>query len=322
VLSGRVLAAAGAALAVTGAVALSARRGDKAPPWPPRPGRRVDVAGCGIHVIDRGSGARGTVVFESALAAPCTEWAWVAEYLGDDVRSIAYDRAGTGWSDPIGRAPDAETTVERLAAVLTELGVDGPVVMVGHSVGGLLARSFTARYPARVSGVVLVDASHPDQLARSSAQRDSAPLQTHSLAAMRRRARLGQVTPETDFGAVDQLPPQTADITARLMCRPEPWTGALAEVRAWHPGWATAARDAHLPSDLPIAVVTAGEQVRRDRVHGVLQEELATLSTRARHDTAAGLTHDGVVMTPAGATIVAGAVEWVLARAAGEEEPA
>ncbi|WP_410505100.1 alpha/beta fold hydrolase [Hymenobacter sp. BRD67] len=37
---------------------------------------------------------------------------------------------------------------------------------MGHSLGGILLRSFVAQYPAEVRGVVLVEASHPDQLRR------------------------------------------------------------------------------------------------------------------------------------------------------------
>ena len=44
-----------------------------------------------------------------------------------------------------------------LAGLLDRCGVEGPFVLVGHSFGGLIARVFEQRDPARVAGMVLVD---------------------------------------------------------------------------------------------------------------------------------------------------------------------
>src|SRR5215469_14421837 len=47
--------------------------------------------------------------------------------------------------------------------LLQKGGVAGPYVMVGHSLGGMYARMFQDKYRSEVVGMVLVDASHPDQ---------------------------------------------------------------------------------------------------------------------------------------------------------------
>ncbi len=49
-----------------------------------------------------------------------------------------------------------------LHALLVNAKIDGPYVLVGHSMGGLLVRVFADQYPKEVVGLVLEDAAHPD----------------------------------------------------------------------------------------------------------------------------------------------------------------
>lgn len=78
-------------------------------------------------------------------------------------RVCSYDRAGMGYSDP-GPSP---RTARRIALELRQLldrgGVDGPLVLVGASLGGFTVRVFASERPERVVGLVLVDASHEEQ---------------------------------------------------------------------------------------------------------------------------------------------------------------
>ena len=51
--------------------------------------------------------------------------------------------------------------------LLTNAGIPGPYVLVGHSFGGLYTRLYAAQHPDEVAGMVLLDASHPDQWTRA-----------------------------------------------------------------------------------------------------------------------------------------------------------
>ena len=55
-------------------------------------------------------------------------------------------------------------TVFELHTLLEKAGVSGPLVYVGHSYGGRLARIYASTYPADVVGMVMVDAGHEDSL--------------------------------------------------------------------------------------------------------------------------------------------------------------
>lgn len=116
------------------------------------------VEGRDIRWLAAGSGGP-TVVLEAGLTGSASEWVNVLPRLAESTRVVAISRAGYGGSTPVPRRP-AQGSVEDLAAVLEE--VDGPLVLVGHSWGGMLARLYTAARPRRVVGLVLVDATHEE----------------------------------------------------------------------------------------------------------------------------------------------------------------
>jgi pimeloyl-ACP methyl ester carboxylesterase len=97
-------------------------------------------------------------------AGDCQDsWAAVAERLADHTQVITYDRAGLGRSGR-GPAPTVEHFLTDLQAVLDSRLADGRYLLVGHSLGGLIARLHAQQHPERVAGLVQVDAT-PEQIA-------------------------------------------------------------------------------------------------------------------------------------------------------------
>jgi pimeloyl-ACP methyl ester carboxylesterase len=132
----------------------------------PPPGQMVSLDTHDIHLYCVGSG-NPTVVLESDLDQyGSLGWDSVQGEIGEFTRACSYDRAGIMWSEPGPRPRDGETIASELAAVLDAAGEDGPYVLVGHAFGGAYARIFAGQNPEAVCGMVLVDSSHPDQLAR------------------------------------------------------------------------------------------------------------------------------------------------------------
>jgi pimeloyl-ACP methyl ester carboxylesterase len=86
------------------------------------------------------------------------------ERLGDDVQILAFDLRGHGRSSSTG---DSDATLERLgddlAEVIEQLVPSGPIVLAGHSLGGMAIMEYAHRHAAtfaeRVAGVVLVSTS-------------------------------------------------------------------------------------------------------------------------------------------------------------------
>jgi len=135
------------------------------PPSGPAPGVLVDIGGHKLHIHCVGpSNASPTVVLEAGGGDYSNTWTAVQNLLSSRVRTCAYDRAGLGWSEP-GPAPRTmRQEVFELHALLEAAKVRGPFVLVGHSIGGLLARLYTDQYGSEVVAVVLVDPTHESDM--------------------------------------------------------------------------------------------------------------------------------------------------------------
>jgi pimeloyl-ACP methyl ester carboxylesterase len=77
-------------------------------------------------------------------------------------RVCSYDRAGMNFSDigPIDRAPDQD--LRDLTALLKNADIVFPVILVGWSAGGMLARGYTNALPDNVAAIVTEDGSDFD----------------------------------------------------------------------------------------------------------------------------------------------------------------
>ena len=107
-----------------------------------------------LRWVETGSGSPA-VVLEAALGEPASlAYAGVLATVAEQVRVIAYDRAGIGASDPVSQVT-VMSQVSDLAAIAAAGG--GPCILVGHSWGGLLVLLAAAQHPDLIAGLVLVD---------------------------------------------------------------------------------------------------------------------------------------------------------------------
>jgi pimeloyl-ACP methyl ester carboxylesterase len=151
------------ALAVGAAWEQIARRA-AASRFPP-PGKLVDIGGRTIQLDCRGSGSPTVVLIHGLDAGGALSWSAVHDSIARTTRTCAYSRAGIMWSDPTPAFTPAGM-VEDLHAALTAGGERAPFVLVGHSLGGPINLLFTRRYGDEVAGLVMVDATHPEQFIR------------------------------------------------------------------------------------------------------------------------------------------------------------
>ncbi len=134
--------------------------------WDPRgPDRFVTSDGTALHVRTSGpADAALTVMFVHGWTQDNTCWDPIVAALPDDVRVIRHDHRGHGASAP---AREGTRTLEQIADDLAELIADrvpdGPLVLVGHSMGGMTIMALAERHPAlvddRVAGVAFVATS-------------------------------------------------------------------------------------------------------------------------------------------------------------------
>lgn len=117
--------------------------------------------GCSLVISESGEGTPPVVMLHG-LTGSAAEWDAVRSMLGPDVRQVAYSRPGVGGSGPVqaGLGPVPMSWVAgQLRDLLRAAGVSGPVVLAGHSMGGLIAVIYARFWPGEVAGLVLVDPS-------------------------------------------------------------------------------------------------------------------------------------------------------------------
>jgi pimeloyl-ACP methyl ester carboxylesterase len=98
-----------------------------------------------------------TLIMLHGIGSSAKMWEPVARHLPDDIRIIAIDLLGFGASPkPSWKAYSTKTQADSIVTTLFGLKVRGPVVVVGHSLGALVAVEFARRYPIMTKSLVLV----------------------------------------------------------------------------------------------------------------------------------------------------------------------
>ena len=96
------------------------------------------------------------------------DWGLVQPKVATFTRICTYDPSGTAWSDPFGarkigshnanpQTPKCAERVEEIHRLLSNAGIEGPYVLVGFSIGGVIGRLYAHSHPEEVAGMVIVD---------------------------------------------------------------------------------------------------------------------------------------------------------------------
>ncbi len=135
-------------------VVLTACGGSSAGP-PAQAADLYQVNGETAHMQCQGTGSP-TLVLLGGRGSTTTTWAKFRTALGPDVRTCAWDYPGVGHSTgaPMMTAARAASSLQ---GTLRAAKVPVPVILVGHSIGGLTTRLFVGEHPDDVAGVALFD---------------------------------------------------------------------------------------------------------------------------------------------------------------------
>jgi pimeloyl-ACP methyl ester carboxylesterase len=150
---------AAAFLLLLSLIAAAQQKDDKRA-YPP-PGKLVDVGGYRLHLNCIGKSGP-TVVLIAGAGDFSFDWGLVQPDVSRFTRACSYDRAGLAWSDSGPTPRTMRQDAYELHTLLKTARIKAPYVLVGHSVGGLIARVYAEQYPKEVAGMVLVDPTHED----------------------------------------------------------------------------------------------------------------------------------------------------------------
>jgi pimeloyl-ACP methyl ester carboxylesterase len=284
------------ALAVAGAIyqAIATMRAERA--YPP-PGEMVDVGGYSLHINCVGQGSP-TVLLDGGSGEFSAQWVRVQREVSGTTRVCAYDRAGMGWSQMGPDPRDAKQITSELHTLLSKGGIEGPYVLVGHSLGGLSMLTYANRYPDEVAGVALVDSSTElDQFSQRPEARDSYEPQKQRSPVGSQLVRLGVSLPAR-LGVVrllSKLDPASPQLPQKQRAQIDALTPSTRQVSTTALEFLAPTQTRRLGSlgNKPLAVVTAGESepswLKR-------QDDLATLSSsNSIHRVVKGATHESLL---------------------------
>ena len=126
----------------------------------PPPGKLYRVDGYDMHLYCTGEGSP-SLILEAGAGAHSIAWVKVQPELSKITRVCSYDRAGYGWSAPRPSPRDADTVAQQLHALLQQAGIAGPLVLMGHSMGGIYIRDYASHYPQDIKGLIFLDPGTP-----------------------------------------------------------------------------------------------------------------------------------------------------------------
>jgi pimeloyl-ACP methyl ester carboxylesterase len=174
----------------------------------------IKVGDYQVQMATLGSG-NYTVILESAFGRDLGVSRNVAPGLAKSAKLVAYSRAGHGKSDARPEAPTIAARTNELEQLIATAGLKPPFVLVGHSYGAFLIRSYAVRHPEQVAGMVFVDPSD-EQFNLELRKLDS--------------AGVDKDTRLTEQFMPPKLHPELRSVQAVLDSGKLPFTGALPDV--------------------------------------------------------------------------------------------
>ncbi len=121
----------------------------------------IAANGTALHAVTLGDGPP-VVMIHGLMLGSLAQWYFTAApVLARTHRVVLYDLRGHGRSAREARGYDLATLADDLDGLLAALDVDGPIDVVGHSYGGLIALTWALRHPTRARRLVVADAPLP-----------------------------------------------------------------------------------------------------------------------------------------------------------------
>jgi len=122
------------------------------------PGQFVTLPAGVVHYELAGPDTAPTVVLVHGFSVPYYIWDPTFDALIQaGFRVLRYDLFGRGFSDRPGTTYDLDLFEVQLEELLPALNIQGPIVLVGHSLGGLIGARFANEHPDQVRSLILID---------------------------------------------------------------------------------------------------------------------------------------------------------------------
>lgn len=257
-------------------------------------GRRIGVIEmkCFVKVFDttlevKRKGERGIqIVIMTGMGCSFEEWHEVTEKLSVTNRVILYHRPGIGRSEQSQRERNTNATVRELKELFHILRIDEPVILLGHSYGGLCAQHFAKRYPSHVAALVLVDSTSHDlerldtldlPIMNDGASDEDWLIQCEAYAEQTESELTQHIQPVLSPNHL-KLPSDVQSELVRFLRRPKLYRTMSEEVKNWRADARIIKQLGNLGS-MPVYVIgrDADHEVKQGTLNGLPESELRLL---------------------------------------------
>ncbi|MEC8154474.1 MAG: alpha/beta hydrolase [Pseudomonadota bacterium] len=215
-----------------------------------------------------------TVIVLNGLASSIGEWMPVVRRVSAQTRVFVYERRGNGRSPVIASARGSRVIAEELLEMLDDLSIEGPYVLVGHSLGAVYAQTFARLYPEEVAGLLLVDPSveQLDRFMMGEDEETTMPPMTLVFSPGAKAEFRGRRLAITDR---DSAPPMPADIPVTVLSAGRNMTGGYSELQEQ-----VTALQSLMPADSDdgrhLIVENSGHNIQKEAPHAI-ELEIARL---------------------------------------------
>ena len=128
----------------------------------PAIGQLVEVDGKNMHVYSKGDG-ENTIVLLGGLgtAAPALDFEPLINEMAKNNKIVVVELFGYGWSDISDKRRTVENIVEEIRTALQSANIEGPYILMPHSISGIYSMYYANEYSDEVKAVIAIDPTLP-----------------------------------------------------------------------------------------------------------------------------------------------------------------
>ena len=280
------------------------------------PGMMYPVNGGEIHMYCKSfeNNENPTIIIVPGAGVPSILYSNLQDKLSETARTCSYDTAGVGWSKANQIPYTAENLSEELSQLLRVAQINGPVVLAGHSLGGIVNLIYSAEHEKQVVGIAFIDSSHYNQFDYFGEEyrefvkkqmRDTAD----NLWLMELASNLGiMAIMETLRPTTTEIEDRQLKMIASFNKENPPFPTIKSMISNLNLSFEQGKQSHYARGDLPIIAISASDQIpgAPTEIGGVTSEEirtgfkslhkdLAELSTSGKHVIVNGTTHASII---------------------------
>ncbi|HFI2422707.1 MULTISPECIES: alpha/beta fold hydrolase [Bacillus cereus group] len=103
--------------------------------------------------------SKQTVVIQTGMTCSFYDWLPIIEKLSQHFTVVSYHRPGYGKSELGNDSRTIRQVTKELHMLLQKLAIHEPIILIGHSYGGLCAQHFTMLHEDKLQALILVDST-------------------------------------------------------------------------------------------------------------------------------------------------------------------